>query len=213
MPYIVCSRGIPIGTTDLSFARLTGRDRMGWFHPNPDGERLMPVVAAMHRAIRGITTIVGRETAPPAMPLEPGVDADQALERALADVEALELTLLREDGEPIRTYGVSIADTHTLHELYGGEPAPDDLENLPPWERDEAEERYEAELAAEMASDDGTALDEDLRRMLELDGGVSVPDEFDRFDTSAPWLPDDEVDLDGLRYQVHVRLADESAIP
>jgi hypothetical protein len=212
VPYIVCSRGIPIGTTDLAFARLTGRDRMGWFVPNPEGERLMPVVAAMHRAIRGITTIVGRETSPPAMPLEPGMDADDALERALADVEALELTLHREDGVLVRTYGVSIADTQTLRELYGDEPAPDELENLAPWEREE-DDQPDAEPQDEMDAALAAEIDEDLRRMLELDGDDAAPDESGRFDPPAPWEPDDVDDVDGLRYQVHVRLVDESAIP
>lgn len=37
--YIVCLHGQPIGGTDLAFARGHPLSRMGWFHPDANGER------------------------------------------------------------------------------------------------------------------------------------------------------------------------------
>jgi hypothetical protein len=206
VPYIVCSRGIPIGTTDLAFAHLGGAHRMGWFHPNAEGERLMPVVAAMHRALHASTQFVGRpEGAPAAVPHRIVVDVGDDLERALVDVEALQLTLRTEDGSPVPTTGITIADTLTLRELHGAERIPEDLENLEddllPWGPGEIHELEELET---------DELDEDLRRMLELDDGA-WPAESTGFDAPIAWEPDE--DPDRRRWQVHVSLPDESAIP
>ena len=52
MEYTITSRGRPIGVTDLGFKRVGGPLRSGWFHPNAEGERLMPVIAAVYPAVR-----------------------------------------------------------------------------------------------------------------------------------------------------------------
>ena len=210
MPYIVCSRGIPIGTTDLAFVHLGGAHRMGWFHPNAEGERLMPVVTAMHRALHASTQFVGRpEGAPPTVPHRIVVDVGDDLERALIDVEALQLTLLADDGSPVPTTGITIADTLTLRELHGAEAIPEDLENLEdedlPWGPGEYHELGDLELDGPEAE----ALDEDIRRMLELDDG-EWPSDGTGFDAPVAWEPDE--DPERRRWQVHVSLADESAI-
>jgi hypothetical protein len=211
VPYTICSRGLPIGTTDLAFAHLDGAHRMGWFHPNAEGERLMPVVAAMHRALHASTQFVGRpEGAPTTVPHRIVGDGGDDLERALTDVEALQLTLLTDDGSPVPTMGITIADTQTLRELHGAEAIPEDLENLEdelvpwgPWEIHEIEDLEADGLEAD-------ELDEDLRRMLELDDG-EWPSDGTGFDAPIAWEPAE--DPARRRWQVHVSLADESAIP
>src|SRR3954471_9088139 len=50
--YTVWSRGRLIGETDLGFRRFMERIRCGWFRPNAEGERLMPLIAEPVQALR-----------------------------------------------------------------------------------------------------------------------------------------------------------------
>jgi len=113
--YIVSSRGRPIGTTDLGFVRVDPRSRFGWFHPNAEGERLMPVIAAVLPALRAyVRNREGGDDVPAASPV-PGALAD--VSEALQHLESLDLTLHHEDGTLIPTEMMSIQDTEQLLEL------------------------------------------------------------------------------------------------
>ena len=206
--YVVCSRGTPIGTTTLGFVRIRPLDRMGWFFPNAEGERLMPVVEAMHRALHRSAQYVRRpDDAPPSTPHKVVVDVDDDLQRALDDVVALDLTLQREDGTSVPIESASISDTQTVRELWDDDLMPEGAEDLPPWERDTLEEALDDALE-EMMSE---GLDEDVRRMLELD----EHDDVAGLEALAPpteWTPE-VAPLGDERYQIYVRLLDPSDVP
>ena len=124
MPYVVHNHGVPIGVTDLGFVRTGGADRVGWFYPNDAGEQVMPIVSAMHVAIRHVR------------------DDQAGFEAALDRIGALRLTLHLEDGTHVPTEFIALQDTQEL-EITGAiadlEHDPRDLEPDPELEAQVAE--------------------------------------------------------------------------
>src|SRR5690348_5235913 len=117
--YTVSSRGRPIGHTDLAFARFPGPHRAGWFHPNADGERVMPVVTALHVALQASALRHAAERGQPRRepPLDEALPSDLA--EALQRVGELELTLHREDGSLVPTESVGLQDVEQLQVMAG----------------------------------------------------------------------------------------------
>jgi hypothetical protein len=192
--YTVSSRGRPIGTTDLGFFRIDACGRSGWFHPNALGEQLMPTIASVLPAMRAFISrdsrdSEGRSLVQPEF-LTSTLFADLA--EAFQRFEALELRLHRPDGATIATTQIGIQDTelelagwNELHARLAREAAEDEWEEQ--LERDVA---HDLELVSWVESDDADELD---------DGPVDA------------WIPDDA--FTRPRYQVHVMLAEASAIP
>lgn len=194
--YTLRSRGVPIGTTDLGFARVDGLTRCGWFRPNEEGERVMAVVRAplplLHASVRrevrdgSAVVVMSLEVEGPELPPE--------LLAAMQAVGALELTLHRPDGTTIPTENVALQDVDQLRSIY----VDDDTM------RADAEAWYEG-------VDDATraAIDSDVAAMLD-DAG---------FDRREPWMPEPEMEPEPEapelpeRYQVIVQLVSEWDVP
>jgi hypothetical protein len=109
MPYTIWSRGRLIGETDLGFIYRRNRYRVGWFHPNPAGERLMPIATGVSPALRA-DYMIGPD---------PTTYAD--ILAAVDQCEALELELHGLDGQRIETEDIGIVDTHYLLSLPDGQ--------------------------------------------------------------------------------------------
>ena len=111
MQYTVRSRGRAIGVTDLGFVCHDVHFRMGWFHPNELGNRLMPHISALLPALRASNG----EYDETVFTLDSQIlHAEKPYEEALRRVEALELTLHREDGTRVETENLAISDTELL---------------------------------------------------------------------------------------------------
>ena len=193
MAYTISSRGRPIGTTELDFVRFDGTARSGWFHPNAFGEGLMPTVETVLPAIRALLDRkMDGEDGRPLMQeslrrSSEFADYAEALHRA----GAMELTLHRPDGTLVPTSLIGLQDTHQLLELADeqeGRPLSDVLDGTEEWMR---------ELESELEGSD--------------DCLESVDELFDCC-TDEGWSPDEE-QIEFPRYQVHVLLSEENAIP
>lgn len=202
MPYIVSSHGVPIGITDLGFVRIGGPFRSGWFQPNAEGERLMPVITGVPAAARAYArhrrATAGREFDAPLDPTA-AILLDEA-KAALERVAALRLTLHHEDGTLIPTESVGIQDMQQLLELGRLDDAGDADDELRGWspEEDALDARIEEAVGHDLE------IVEEMRREREAEG--------EERDESAEWTPDDELP-ERERYQVHVILLDEDEIP
>ena len=211
MQYTVTSRGRPIGVTDLGFPYCTGASRIGWFHPNAEGERLMPVVAAVTAATRAYAQRIRRRRD------HANADAQRRDATLLADVAeayqhvgALDLELHGEDGALIATEIVSILDTEELFAWpdleeaiefsgwkFGEQAAPDPL-------YDPSEDLFDDEL-------DAFGEDPELPFDPDADDEVIFADGF--ADCAGPWSPDEYEPDPSMRYQIFVSLMDAKAIP
>jgi hypothetical protein len=198
--YTVWSRGRLIGETDLGFAPLVQQSRSGWFHPNAEGERVMPVIASVLPAMRAylhrdVVDAQGKSLVHPQMH---GSTAFADLAEAFQHFGALDLELRREDGSVVPTSDIGIQDTHRLVEL--AQMDDDDLDAASAQADGEAVDFTERDLQ----------LEADVMHDLEL-----VDEELDAaIDGPYPaWMPDDLQEPRFPRYQIHVLLVDGDAIP
>jgi hypothetical protein len=191
VPYTIASRGRPIGTTELDFVRLDGSTRSGWFVPNTLGETLMPTIALGLPAMCAFVNrnAKGEDGQGIVRPSFCGSSLFADLAEALDRVATLELTLHRQDGTLVPTETVGIQDTERLLSLINWT----DL-----WE--ECDRLVETEV-------------DDVDSSLYLDGEWQEfgDDDFE-ITSGEDWLPDPEPDPN-QRYQVHILLSQENAIP
>ncbi len=192
MQYTVLSRGRPIGVTQLGFRRIHPRRLSGWFHPNAEGERLMPAVSAVLPAVRAfmhreLTDDEGRPLVRPEL-LQSTLFGDIA--EALHRVGALDLTLQRDDGSDVPTELIGIQDTEQLLRL-----AEETLDDEP----------YSAD---ETFDEDVTWYADDL---LDLNVEFEARHIVSPLDLLGRWSPEDEA-TEFPRFQVHVVLADAGPI-
>lgn len=190
--YTVWSRGRLIGETDLGFPQVIREARSGWFHPNAEGERLMPIVAAVSPAMRayihhrhGVEANANGVVRPEAVRSTPYADLAEALQRA----DELGLELRREDGSVVATEDVGIQDTEHLLAL-----AREIMEEEPPvgeWtdDLDDSEDSI-----AELLGDDGG---EEPFGDEPFDGGLEDATGWCPLEPDPPPMP---------RYQIHVLL-------
>ena len=190
MNYVVSSRGEPIGVTDLGFYVALPRHRIGWLHPNAHGEKVLPVVATVLPALRACVSRTAAGNSEDNSRVQPHSEkatllADLAA--ALQHVSALELTLHREDGTLIPTESVGVKDMDQLLELFP-------LEEFDLEEADADADEYSIPPADLQSLDDtaATFLDDDELR---------------------PWTPAADEEFEFPRYQVHVTLRDDHALP
>jgi hypothetical protein len=209
MRYSVWSRGRLIGETDLGFVRFDDLSRFGWFHPNPQGERLMPVVASVLPAMQAY---LGRDVDAPGDPIVRPAPRGSTLYADLAEafqhLHSLDLELRREDGSVVPTLGIGIQDTHQLLELAALELAKwdeDDLDAANWGSDDDLFETTESELQLDAdAMLDTEATDQTLGA-LSNDPTEWTPD--------TEWRPEDLPDPRFPRYQIHVQLLRGDEIP
>lgn len=191
--YTISSRGQPIGTSDLDFMRIDGSNRSGWFHPNALGESLMPTIALPYPAMRTFVCESERDENGRSV-IRPDfrrstVFADLA--EAFHRVAALELTLHHPDGRLIPTSMLGIQDTDAMRRhLDWGDLYP--VGEIP---------------------EDGEPWFEELKREFEdeTDEWEESDDDLEVFEIDVPWVPDEMAEYP--RYQVHLLLSEENAIP
>jgi hypothetical protein len=207
---MVCSRGQPIGETDLGFPPVVERCRMGWFHPSAEGERVMSIAAAPSPVIRAYRQRQEREAsgAAPGEPMPDRATLLADLAEAAQHLSALELTLHRDDGTLVRTRIISFQDMRHLLELarldeLGGLDELEGVDGLDGLE-DLEDEGGDDALAWEM--DDGLFATEEFggggsHRSDEAGcSGAGSPERDPQDDWTPPAPPA------GERYQIHVEL-------
>lgn len=201
MAYTIMSGGRPIGTTELGFVRIWGPLRSGWFVPNAEGERLMPVVTAMHVALQedARSRDAGEPPEPALLPeLEGGPPHADVIE-AMHHVDALDLTLHHPDGTLIPTEMVALQDTE---QLLAWIPITEARDEARPWTL----ERDRADAEIDEAAERDLAVIEEIRREME---GIERTEEL-----ALEWDDlDDATAPPGERYQVFVMLESSDAIP
>jgi hypothetical protein len=199
MPYTLWSRGRLIGHTDLGFARFMPKMRMGWFHPTPEGERVMPIVVgmppAMHAYVNRARELTGDATAVQAELDRSTEGAD--LSAAFQHHEALELQLRRDDGSVIRTEDIGVVDTHRLIEL---SREPRQCEHVEEWSD-------VGDLLLEQ-SESERQLEEDIDHDVAL-----IREWFGQSDGFREWAIGEVDETKFPRYQIQVELFDDAAIP
>ena len=204
MTYILFSRGRPIGETELAFPVVVEEARFGWFVPNAEGERLMPLLAGPSPAILAYMRR-GRSDAPPDATGDATSDEETLRSTLLADYAeaaqhrmALDLELRREDGSVVATSHIALQDCEQL--LLLGRCSVD-------------------EQGPEFGD-----LDDELRVMMEADDGDPLASDeellaswWDDLDDQpvANWSPelDDPAPAPGERYQIYVALLQPGSIP
>jgi hypothetical protein len=182
--YTVRSKGRAIGITDLGFVCVDVHHRMGWFHPNELGERVMPHISALLPALRAS---VG-EYDESFFTLDSGIlNAKEPYEEALRRVDALKLTFHREDGTRVETESLAISDTELLIALARRD---DEIFDDADW------------LAYEdLSGDDGQ-----FKLSAELDAMLAPP----VFEPIEPWQSEETSVVESVefpRFQIYVEVA------
>ena len=194
MQYTISSRGRPIGTTALDFIRIDSANRSGWFHPNALGAELMPTIALVLPAMRAYVcrNVRGDDGEPIVQESFRRSSLFADLAEALHRVDAMELTLHRPDGTLVPTSLIGLQDTEALRELAEWE------DFYPVGEVPSGTEEWVQELLSEFEPSESDWQDSD-------DAALETAVEED----CAP----DEEPIEFPRYQVHVLLTEENAIP
>lgn len=198
MRYTVWSRGRLIGETDLGFMRLIEQSRSGWFHPNADGERVMPVIASVLPAMRAYlhrdkVDAAGNSLVHPAMY---GSTAFADLAEAFQHLSSLDLELRREDGSVVPTSEIGIQDTEQL---------------LARAEEDEGDRASRRDVDDELL--EITGHDPKLEADIQHDVDEVDPAGDDLDDLVVDWMPEDFEEPRFPRYQIHVLLLRDDVIP
>jgi len=197
VPYTVWSRGRQIGETDLGFYRLIDQSRSGWFHPNAEGERLMPVIASVLPAMRAFLHRDKVDAAGNAMvqPALQGSTLFADLAEAFQHFASLDFELRREDGSVVPTSCIGIQDTHQL---------------LPFTEELTGEDTTTRESDVEFLE----FIEELEREFPPANDAETVGQLIDRLDDPIEdWIADALDQSRFPRYQIHVELVHGDAIP
>jgi hypothetical protein len=199
VPYTVWSRARLIGETDLGFHRLVEEARSGWFHPSPDGERLLSLIASPLPAMRAYLhrDAVDAQGAPMVQPQLHSSTLFADLAEAFQHLVSLELELRGDDGSVVPTAHIGFQDTEGLIELARMEED-DDLADDGRWYPDD--ERLEA-------SELDPGLEVDVEHDLE-----PIEQGLDAWDAERTWRPEDSPEV-WPRYQIHVLLLDGAPSP
>lgn len=197
MPYTLWSRGRLIGHTDLDCVRVLPTTRMGWFHPTPVGEKVMPIAVAVPPVIQAYVErarqLDGDSTAVQSQLDRSTEGAD--LSAAFNHLEALEFELRREDGLVVQTDSIGFQDTHRL------------LARAHEWEAEDIDGWTDVgDMLLEPSEDDL-----EIERAMEHDVAL-VREWFSQRDGLREWAVG-EIDDSFPRYQVYVELVDGASIP
>jgi hypothetical protein len=121
MPYTLWSRGRLLGETDLGFVQIYANMRMGWFHPSPQGQKLMPVLTGTGPALKKVGRLM---RSPVRAAMRKPSDNDDGewpkdirattayadLVSSIDELEAMEIELRDSDGNVLETEHVGIDD-------------------------------------------------------------------------------------------------------
>ena len=193
MRYTVWSRNRRLGETELAFPRIIPQARSGWFHPNADGERLMPVIAAVLPAMRAFLHRHTRDAFGERIvqPFLNNTTLFADLAESFQHLESLDLEIRGTDGIVVPTCHVGIQDTHQLMSVahLNGDPIADreaDRQLLPP-------------NVYGMPPRDTRAADLTLDELL--------------LESDDQWAPKHHTPTPRSRYQIHVLLTTDTATP
>lgn len=203
MRFTVWSRGRLIGETDLGFPPVIAQARSGWFEPNAEGAKVMPVVAAVLPAMRAYVhrnavDAAGNRLVQPELV---GSTLFADLAEALHHAGALELELRREDGSVVPTEDIGIQDMEQLLALNPPEEVGDEGG---PWEWED-----------DPFPPDSVRAEGDIPLG---DDGEERPAEWPDFEEGEPgeWVPGPlELPMPAAppRYQIHVLLPPGEVLP
>jgi hypothetical protein len=192
--YTLWSHGRLLGETDLAFARCLPKHRMGWFHPNDLGERLMPIICGVKPAFFALSDLTHRLLPNPHGGQRRKWNLDTVLKNsteyadlaaANAQADGLALELRGPNGAVIPTEDIGVQDTEYLRSLNFEEVSIYDVERG-------------------LCEDD---LDEETLAEIE---------EFvEEFKENTRWVSEDEEEKESdlPRYQIQVHLIDEADVP
>jgi hypothetical protein len=197
MPYTVWSHGRLLGETDLGFARCIEKHRMGWFHPNELGDRLMPIICGVKPAFFALSDLSRRLLPNPYDSARRKWDLNTVLRAsteyadlaaAEAQEEGLALELRGPSGDVIATEDIGIQDTEFLLSI----PTREDDVSL-----------YDVEQG--MTGD--PELDEEFQ--------AEIDEIIEDFRERAKWQRDDDEEGESNlpRYQIQVHLFNEYDVP
>jgi hypothetical protein len=123
MPYTLWSRGRLLGESDLGFVQVYENVRMGWFHPSPIGEKLMPVITGTGPALRAIHKLmrdpvrtlargIEKEDGDAEFPRDIRLTTEYAdLVSVVDELESMELELRDPDGKVVAVDHMGVDDT------------------------------------------------------------------------------------------------------
>lgn len=158
MPFTIWSRGRLLGETDLGFVQVYSNMRMGWFHPSPEGEKLMSVLTGTGPALKRVGRLM-RSPIRKAM-RKPSDDDDGEWPRdirtttAYADLvssvdelEAMQVELRDADGQPVSTEHIGIDDVEfKLSFISRRDRRRLGIDKPEPWRANERTERYQIQV-------------------------------------------------------------------
>lgn len=194
MQYTLWSHGRLLGETDLAFVRCFPKHRMGWFHPNDLGDRLMPIICGIKPAFFALSDLTRRLLPNPWGDRGRRWDLDTVLKgsteyadlaAANAQEDGLALELRGPNGTVIPTEDIGVQDTEFLRSLSFEEVS-----------------IYEVERGLHEGD-----LDEETLAEIE---------EFvEEFKENSRWVSEDEEEKESdlPRYQIQVQLIDEADVP
>jgi len=202
MSYTIWSHDRLLGETDLGWVRCMENVRSGFFHPSEIGTRLMPTVCGVSPAISELSRVTREIENAPDVQAHDGARCavEQTTQYAdmLAAIEherGLSLELRGPDGKVIPTESIFVQDSEYLLSL-----------------ADKADEEEFYKNTWDETTD--LELDEELQASVEHDLEILFPsggvDDWE----SSDWVPEsDEAPADFPRYQIHVRLINDSDVP
>jgi hypothetical protein len=194
--FTVWSRGRLLGESDLDYERAFPDSRFGDFIPTEHGEKLMPIITGVSRALLELSRTRDKWED---LPLTDRRDVMRCTteygdtKAAEDQFETLELELRGPDGAVIPTSSIGIQDTELL--LQWGEVGHGECDST-----DAMAEQLSAEELSETERD-AAALEEWFHELEDFD--------LDR----EPWEAGDWKERPVPRYQIHVELIDEWSIP
>jgi hypothetical protein len=172
--------------------------RVGWFHPTPEGEKVMPIAVAMPPVVQAYVARARQLTGDELM-VQSELDHSTEgadLSAAFHHLEALDLQLRREDGSVIPTEDIGVQDTHRLLEL------------AREVEHDEVDDWSDVSDLFLEPSESERQLEEDIEHDLKV-----IEEMFSQGDGFRDWAIG-KLDVDEFpRYQILVQLFDDSAMP
>jgi hypothetical protein len=156
--YTLWSRGRLLGESDLGFVQVYSNMRMGWFHPSPGGEKLMPVLTGTGPALRRVGRLLGnpirKAMRGPSCQADGEWPKDIRSTTAYADLvssvdelESMALELRDSDGIRLETEHVGIDDVEfKLSFIPKRQRRRLGIKKPAPWRSGERQERYQIQV-------------------------------------------------------------------
>lgn len=142
MPFTLWSRGRKLGETELDYVRCFEKHRMGDFHPTEQGEKLMPVITGVAKALHNLArSTEGRE--------DTGAAEYADTSAAQVHFDALGLELRGPDGSVVPTEWIDVRDTEFLLSLVEEHEREEDIFGAS--EDDEVDPELEAAIEHDLA--------------------------------------------------------------